>query len=249
MQCRILPEGIVVDRFHKGGKYYFLSHLHTDHMSGLHRFSGKLYVSPETRHLLERGTVIPYNQWVDMPFGAVAAIPAGHCTGSVMWAFHVDQTYWLFTGDWMWYPGIRNNIILQELVGKLDWILYDNTLSNVNMPPNSKASDVAAWFAKHPQGVIHARSLGLEQLIPINVLQGNNFMKKVSTPSGYPVTSQPQKGQPVLRLSCAWYLHGKTQTADKHHLMYRTHATASETRRLIKWLKPKVAQPCGGVPV
>ncbi|XP_050301996.1 protein artemis [Anthonomus grandis grandis] len=117
--------GISVDRFdgkNLNSTAFFLSHCHSDHMSGLNTVSFQnklitdnltLYVSSVSAEILKRlypeiqknvqtlpveqcSVVKVHNEW----HVSVTCIPAGHCPGSVMFLFETNHgSRILYTGD------------------------------------------------------------------------------------------------------------------------------------------------------
>ncbi|XP_053974084.1 protein artemis [Hylaeus volcanicus] len=125
--------GISVDHFEgenliTSSSVFFLSHCHTDHMSGLskeffmylNKCNKYLYCSPITKALLESKydfqscvkelninalTVIEYElQSKEKMLISVTSISAGHCLGSVMFMFEVNNVSILYTGDFRINP-------------------------------------------------------------------------------------------------------------------------------------------------
>lgn len=122
MCSRVLDEwGVVIDNFHARaapkGCHFFLTHLHEDHMSGLHAkwTAAPLHVSEATMLLMREryGRDAPVcahaNVWEVMEWNTLQilgrdveamCVPAHHCTGSVMWIFRFPTgARVVFTGD------------------------------------------------------------------------------------------------------------------------------------------------------
>lgn len=260
MECRLMPQGLVMDRFETNvGIHYFLSHLHKDHMSYIRSFKGLIYTSAFTAQFLGPGkqfpttaqlVIVPEHRWTPFPAGEVAAIPSGHCAGAVMWAFRTTQGSYLYTGDWKEYPELYQSPILKTLRGHLDLCLWDNTLTDFALPPEVTPAEIHAWFRKHPQGVVESRSLGLETLRGVSfqaVGPHRTEMRTVHT-QGYPLRAQVDTtSYPVLRLSATWYIHNMpTHSKNTTRMFFRTHASWKETQRLLHYLKPTVSYGCSG---
>jgi Cft2 family RNA processing exonuclease len=155
--------GIRVDGFGVGGRAYFLSHLHSDHTSGLGKNwrHGPLYCSAltarllserfgldgETVNVLEPGR--PVKLRLDGTELQVSAIDANHCPGAVMFHFQWPDRSVLYTGDFRLNDDIRTHA--QRLSG-VDVAYVDGTYDNPRyvFPSQEDAIDqVLALVAEH----------------------------------------------------------------------------------------------------
>lgn len=113
--------GISIDRFdgnNLNSKCFFLSHCHTDHMHGLHKYNnlpGPLYLShvsavivrsmyPNISNIICLNSAEPTlinmtNDNNEETRLTVTCMPASHCPGSVMFLFEVNEIKVLYTGD------------------------------------------------------------------------------------------------------------------------------------------------------
>ncbi len=129
---------IRIDKFTRGAGVYFLSHFHSDHMSGLREGwnRGPLYCSTVTEKLLRErygidGDVVHTvvaGESVRVASGAgeytVRAIDANHCPGAVMFCFEWPDRRILYTGDFRLDDNIRREVA--EL-GDVDLAYMDTT--------------------------------------------------------------------------------------------------------------------------
>ncbi|KAL3268904.1 hypothetical protein HHI36_007991 [Cryptolaemus montrouzieri] len=138
--------GISIDRFDRNNldsQAYFLSHCHIDHMVGLNtsEFQGILkerncfiYVSHVTKAILKKlypnideqikelDFCTPTSVHLNNAVVSVIPIPSGHCPGSVMFLFEMDQVI-LYTGDYrMSLNDIKRIQALYDSLGKLKTI-------------------------------------------------------------------------------------------------------------------------------
>lgn len=124
-------DGISIDRFEEpnlSSTTFFLSHAHTDHMSGLTTYGNFqildhlpedkvfIYSSPVTTQVLKemhpqhenkfKPLEIGISQMIEIPSTkktvTVTLLPASHCPGSVMFLFEVKNKTILYTGDFRW---------------------------------------------------------------------------------------------------------------------------------------------------
>ena len=119
--------------------FFFLSHAHEDHMVGLRHFGGVVYCSNQTRTILRKLIafknvnlkVLPLNEWIEMDFGKVKAIPVLHCVGAILFIFCLkDGRNVLFTGDFRCNSEFLE-FLNEECDGVLfDKVIYDNTFGN-----------------------------------------------------------------------------------------------------------------------
>lgn len=136
---------------------FFLSHAHLDHMNGLNASFGellkqnpdkKMYCSLITKeffskmeksHGFDLDTLIvldigvPHLLTVQDQFVTVTLIPAGHCPGSVMFLFEVDDICVLFTGDFRYDAKDISKLKLLKnpngVVKKINNIYLDTTFA------------------------------------------------------------------------------------------------------------------------
>ncbi|XP_076173065.1 DNA cross-link repair protein snm1 [Ptiloglossa arizonensis] len=191
--------GILVDCFDNeiltsSSYIFFLSHCHTDHMKGLsntffeylYKSNKYLYCSPITKALLESKfsfqnycvkeidinapTVIEYElQNKEKILISVTCIPAGHCLGSIMFMFEINNMSILYTGDFRINPidfpklkGLHYYEYSRLLPRTFTKIYLDTTFLNYDFPcfPTrkeslDKMSDVIKhWIHEDPRNVV-----------------------------------------------------------------------------------------------
>ena len=139
----IAGKGIRVDEFAGPAHAYFLSHLHTDHTSGLREGwrRGPLYCSGVTAklvngrwglngravHVIDAGETRQVK--LDGDAVTVRAIDANHCPGAVMFHFAWPHRRVLYTGDFRLDANIRTEA--RELAG-VDLAYVDATYDDPN---------------------------------------------------------------------------------------------------------------------
>jgi hypothetical protein len=129
---------IFVDSFSRSQGFYFLTHAHQDHMSGLNKsFLSKIYCSEITRDLVMMQINIPMKQFIVLKenkpmrineYTTVTAIDSHHCDGSIMIVFEItrDDTTQriLYTGDFRYHNEMKHNSHLFDM----DKMYFDDTL-------------------------------------------------------------------------------------------------------------------------
>lgn len=134
-------EGIYVDRFSKGAKYYFLSHYHSDHTALLKKKwkNEKIYLSDISYRIAVEVDRIPEQNLTVISDGEtcllemknrtvkVTALDANHCPGALMFIFEFDGKKVVYTGDFRLNKGIVNNM---ELLKDANVMYLDNTYGN-----------------------------------------------------------------------------------------------------------------------
>ncbi|XP_076635867.1 protein artemis-like isoform X3 [Colletes latitarsis] len=188
--------GISVDHFEEKNKtssVFFLSHCHTDHMAGLskeffthlNKHNKYLYCSAITKALLESKfgsqdcvkeidintpTVVEYAlQNKDKMIVSVTSISAGHCLGSIMFIFEVNNVSVLYTGDFRInstdFPKLKGLHYYESsklLPRTFTTIYLDTTFLDRDFPsfPTRKESlgkmsdIVKQWIYKDPRNVV-----------------------------------------------------------------------------------------------
>lgn len=139
------------DRRRKSSQYFFLSHAHSDHISGLKASLSDpdvmIVCSEETASAIrvlsniqkEKCLIINPNQSLDFDHFIVHAIDANHCIGSLM--FVIESKTGLkeiYTGDFRMGASIREE---KELFFQADKLWLDNTYgtdSRFNFPPREE---------------------------------------------------------------------------------------------------------------
>ncbi|GEM_PF-1916058 len=127
-----------VDHFARGTDVYFLTHYHSDHMSGLkagwHR--GTIFCSRDTAALLRAGKGLPEDRIHVLPLEkpetiellhgpvTVTAFDANHCPGACMFHFENGKERTLVTGDFRLDDAMRKRLPRFEGV---DTLLVDVT--------------------------------------------------------------------------------------------------------------------------
>ncbi|KAL1464238.1 hypothetical protein WDU94_003904 [Cyamophila willieti] len=171
---------------------FFLSHAHTDHMAGLNASFGqllkenpekKLYCSLITKELFSK--LDRYSSGFDLDtlivldigvpqllsiadqYVTVTLIPAGHCPGSVMFLFEVDDIRVLFTGDFRYSVNDICKLKLlknpDETVKKIDNIYLDTTFAYEeykDFPSRDQSlqailTEVKNWLKKDENNVVN----------------------------------------------------------------------------------------------
>lgn len=171
---------------------FFLSHAHTDHMSGLNASFGqllrenpekKIYCSLITKEfffnldkyshgfsieslvVLDIGT--PHLLSVHGQYMTVTLIPAGHCPGSVMFLFEVNDVCVLFTGDFRYDAcDISKLKLLKNTDGslkKIDNIYLDTTFAYEeykDFPSREQSlqailTEISKWLKDNKENVVN----------------------------------------------------------------------------------------------
>jgi phosphoribosyl 1,2-cyclic phosphodiesterase len=152
---RCADRGVIVDRFVQHPKrlpcFYFLTHMHSDHMMGLNPRRPPANIralcgSAETLSLFAAKNpgwkrfnipfvVIQPNQWMRIEDLYVLATDAHHIPGSLMYAFRfADGFTACFTGDFRLHK--REHRKWARAVGRCDWLGIDASRSEVlDLPP------------------------------------------------------------------------------------------------------------------
>uniref|UniRef100_A0A8D8Y9M6 Protein artemis n=1 Tax=Cacopsylla melanoneura TaxID=428564 RepID=A0A8D8Y9M6_9HEMI len=171
---------------------FFLSHAHTDHMAGLNASFGqllienpkkKLYCSLITKELFSKldkycsgfdlDTLIvldiglPHVLSIADKYVTVTLVPAGHCPGSVMFLFEVDDIRVLFTGDFRYDAKDIGKLKLLKnpdgTVKKIDNIYLDTTFAYEeyrDFPSRDQSlqailTEVKNWLKKDESNVVN----------------------------------------------------------------------------------------------
>jgi len=188
----IEEKGIRVDEFGAGAQVYFLSHLHSDHTSGLREGwrRGPLYCSAITAKLLEgrwglNGDavhVLAPGESCRVKVGrdavAVRAIDANHCPGAVMFYFEWPGRRILYTGDFRLDENIRTEA--QKLAG-VDVAYVDATYDDPNyvFPPQSESIErVLQLVAEH---------MGKEVFLAVYSIGKTKILRAIVEEFGLPV--------------------------------------------------------------
>jgi len=147
-------EGISVDHFENiDQKCYFLSHCHTDHMSGLSLLTTKspiymsalsaLFIRKKCPQLKDNIKILEYNvaTYIEMEHKGstgftVTALSAGHCAGACMLLFQIEGCDILYTGDFR--ISVKNALrlkILEEIRANENSVIYlDSTFLKTSFP-------------------------------------------------------------------------------------------------------------------
>lgn len=143
---------IFVDEFYPGGRIYFLSHFHADHMPSLSKGwnEATLICSHETAALLraekaiQQRIISPISPGeslsLKLPAGRarITAFDANHCPGALMFLFEFPNHRVLYTGDFRFNSNMLQHINLFKGVE----ILYLDTTfedSRFVFPPREEA--------------------------------------------------------------------------------------------------------------
>ncbi|CAN8257527.1 unnamed protein product [Cochlearia groenlandica] len=186
---------ISVDRWRKGSKAYFLTHMHSDHTIGLSVLwsNGPLFCSLTTASLfpcrfpgfdLSLLRVVPLYSWQSLSLPSPSspssvqlhfmALDAHHCPGSVMFMFRGDFGCFLYTGDFRWECDVveeaKNTLVEAIKEYPVDILYLDNTYCNpiYSFPCRTVAAHlVTDIIASHPSHdiIIGVDSLGKEDLL------------------------------------------------------------------------------------
>ena len=186
---RLVPEmgHVSVDHFapRPGVSLFFLSHMHTDHLTGLHDgwSAGTLFTSPLSRRMLlarfrmSKSRVVALD--VDLPHHVgdgtqlpftVRLIDANHCPGAVMFFMQGPFGNLLHTGDFRVHPDmLQPDGPLADAVGC--HLVVDNTYCHPScvFPPQAEAlQEVLRIIETHKDShriVIGIDSLGKEEVL------------------------------------------------------------------------------------
>ncbi len=139
------------DRRRKSSQYFFLSHAHSDHISGLKASLSdpdvKIVCSDETASIIrvlcniqkEKCLIVNPNQSLDFDDFIVHAIDANHCIGSLMYIIESKTGFKeIYTGDFRMGDSIREE---RDLFSQADKIWLDNTYgtdSRFKFPPREE---------------------------------------------------------------------------------------------------------------
>ncbi|XP_069800894.1 5' exonuclease Apollo isoform X2 [Dendropsophus ebraccatus] len=165
-------------------RLFFLSHMHSDHTSGLSStWKNPLYSSPVTAKILQYKLQVK-SKWINpLEVGAchmlplddcgtetvsVTLIDANHCPGSVMFLFQGYFGTVLYTGDFRYDPLMLACPPLRNL--KIDVLYLDNTNCDPEqrLPSRQEATEqIKEIIEKHPYHdiVIGLYSIGKESLL------------------------------------------------------------------------------------
>lgn len=165
-------------------RLFFLSHMHSDHTSGLSSTWKKpLYCSPVTAKILRHKLQVK-SEWINplevgvchglplddcgMEKVSVTLIDANHCPGSVMFLFQGYFGTVLYTGDFRYDPSMLAVPPLRNL--KIDVLYLDNTNCDAEqrLPSRQEATNqIKELIEQHPnyEIVIGLYSIGKESLL------------------------------------------------------------------------------------
>ena len=132
-EYKIMPgTNIAVDAFSYGpiASYYFLTHFHADHYTGISK-KFKVHCSSVTANLLQLRykfdknsiTVIPIEEWFVVDGVKIFALDANHCPGAIILIFElIDGRRYLHTGDFRY-----SSVIDKILTDPFDIVYLDET--------------------------------------------------------------------------------------------------------------------------
>ncbi|KAK7484143.1 hypothetical protein BaRGS_00024632 [Batillaria attramentaria] len=200
--CVIPGTGIAVDywKVHTDTKYFFLTHLHGDHVVGLtSTWRYPIYCSSVTAELLaerygvdrdllrslevgQSHIVPPEQQQQCLPSMTVTVIDANHCPGAVMFLFEGHFGKILYTGDFRYKPCmVDRGSPLASHLGKVDKLYLDNTYcsSKCVFPTREEAlEEIVSIVRKHNDYdiLLGLRKLGKEELVARLALTLNEWV-------------------------------------------------------------------------
>ena len=162
---------IVVDKFTGSFQHGFITHEHSDHLSGLHKFSAKPQTYPDTKFYATRITkgilktqekyrklkinILKMNKTVKLDLNGgcinVTPLPANHISGSAMFLFEGDKGNVLHTGDFRINldqlkdtPLFRDTVHLREVL-PIDYLYIDTTFwrrDAYKLPPAADSKEL-----------------------------------------------------------------------------------------------------------
>ncbi|KAF5741470.1 DNA repair metallo-beta-lactamase family protein putative isoform 1 [Tripterygium wilfordii] len=187
-----MEKGLIsVDRWSQGSQAYLLTHLHSDHTSGLtsawsrgplfcSRITAKLFPFKFPDFDLSLLRVLEDGSWYSVPLVSpssgsetvvqVMAIDAHHCPGAVMFLFRGNFGCLLYTGDFRWEADSerakKGRTILRDALKNdvIDILYLDNTYCNPSYVFPSRevaAQQVVDIIASHPE---HDIIIGIDSL-------------------------------------------------------------------------------------
>lgn len=188
---KVIPHTpLAVDFWHvrkcPGTRLFFLSHMHSDHTTGLtSTWSNRpIYCSPTTATLLKLKLQVK-EQWIHplevgepylLPLDdigkerlTVTLIDANHCPGAVMFLFEGYFGSILYTGDFRYTPSMLREPCLRTYA-TIDVLYLDNTNCDPNrtLPSRQRATQqIKEIIRSHPSHnvIIGLYSLGKESLL------------------------------------------------------------------------------------
>ena len=162
---------IVVDKFTGSFQHGFITHEHSDHLSGLHKFSAKPQTYPDTKFYATRITkrilktqekykklkinILKMNKTVKLDLNGecinVTPLPANHISGSAMFLFEGDKGNVLHTGDFRLNldqlkdtPLFRDTVHGREVI-PIDYLYIDTTFwrrDAYKLPPAADSKEL-----------------------------------------------------------------------------------------------------------
>lgn len=253
--------GIALDYFYQPHrvKYFFLTHIHSDHLRGLNaQFSQVIHGTPETQVLLS--AKYPYisfhaltpGAWHSVGHFQVFVVPTSHCLGSCMYWFQFAAETWLFTGDFCgtpWKP------YRHQLPPQIQWAFVDTTMDDARLIFPTRTQVVrmlTSLVARYPEGIqCSVHTVGLEQIVndcQFAVESRVTFVPE-STSGKHPGLlrvcwdHQVDPDQPRVKLGVRWFLQHhcmsagcvKPQWDPEHkvwHILYNMHASRRDLDQL-----------------
>lgn len=177
--------GVVIDNFMIPGRFHFLTHVHSDHMSGLSKnFTLQIYCTEISRDLLMIQKPIDKSRFVILNENKrflldetlfVTPIQANHCDGSIMLLFEVDELRILYTGDFRYDREWRFFPMLHFPISKL---YFDDTLSNFYQVPNYSETVISMKEAIFELREIYG--FGIQIFINSSILGIEMILRKLS---------------------------------------------------------------------
>lgn len=263
MCSRLLADhGIAVDYFRRDYDWYFLTHAHADHETGLKsKAVRRVHCSPETARVL----AVKYPQAVPVPLeygvrheldngNSVVAIPCDHCFGSCMFLFSLDGAYHLYTGDFrysdQWFDRVE-----PFLRHKIDSLYVDTTFANRRRIPGWDVT-IAQLNARRGQVVIvdpHLNTLPLWPSLKGGVyvhpdlrrhpfyVAGGAAMAKARSRNKFVVVKESTHG---LRLTASYFACMDEYEETEDRICFSTHSDAEGIEELQRRLQPRHVYDC-----